>query len=271
MPTVVRYVCKVVLFILVIAVSGVGVAQAQTDPDVVPTNTEAVTDGPAAGVITPDVVRQSGRIYATAEQAMAATVTGGAEYMGSKTIAVSSSWFDSFTKWNFYAINGREDHFFVDMFYVATGKGEYRIRGLSTRFGAYPGGEPSNARLKQWAPGSSIDLPDDRPTTFSIDYQGASIARTFHASPNTHLIVRAPEDYFGTGILSHNVAMSYVGDYEDPDYPKVFTIGSVSRWEGDPPWGRTVLVRGTVYPPSPRQPGQTSHTWDVVERVEKPR
>ena len=269
MPTLVRSVCKVALFILVIAVSGVGVAQA--DPGVAPPNPDVagdtMTESPAAGVITPDVVRQSARLYATAEQVRSATISGGAQYMFSENMVVSDNRIMHFTVWDFYKINGREDHFFVDTVSTAQGRyispdEEYRVKGIFTKLSSPATGAPPLARLKQWAPGSIVRLPDDKPTTFSLTYQGASISRMVPPTKYTY-IDSSSQILPGGSRYSYNMSVYYTGRLDAPDFPEVRTGGSVSRWQGDAPWGMEVSVWGQAVSLQTRE----DYYWSAVKKV----
>ena len=268
MPTLVRSVRKVVLFVLVMAVSGIGVAQAQTDPDIIPLSPNAVAIDGAAEGITPDIVRQSSRLYATAEQAHPATTSGGTEYMFSKTVIVSDSRIEHYTEWAFYKINGHEDRFFVDTVTVATGKAvsldeEYRVKSIATEL--RHSGIARNARRIEWSPISGASL-NDGPATFSLTYQGASISRTLPASPNTR-VWTAPSyaDAIDGPIYEHEMGIGYNGDLDDADFPEFLSGGTVSRWEGDLPWGMEIWVQGSAYS---LRTGER-HFWSVTQPIEE--
>ena len=274
MPTLVRSVRKVVLFVLVMAVSGVGVAQAQTDPDIAPPSAEAAgdvvaIDGAAEG-ITPDIVRYSSRIYATAEQVRPASTSGGAEYMFSKTLVYSDSRVDHYTEWAFYKINGDETNFFVDTVSIAQGKDvstepsdKYKVEEFSTTL-ERPSNASSNPIFKQWAtPGGRIM---DEPATFSLTYEGASISKTLPALHETLITVSTrsampdePEFFRVT------LRVKYMGDRDDAEYPEVFIGGYLSRWEGGPPWGMEVRFSGRAY----SRAGGGFHYWNNAQPIEE--
>ena len=269
MPTLVRSVCKVALFVLVMAVSGVGAAQAQTDPSVAPPIPDAVvTDSAVAGVITPDVVRQSARLYATTEQVSRAITSGNVEYWFSETLIISERGVEHFTEWAFYKINGDETNFFVDTYSVATGKeassdpyDDYKV--IDSNAVLCP--DISAARLQEFAPSSAVDLPEDRPATFSLAYGGASVSRTIPASPNTRLYSNSIT--VDDGLLCHSMSMQYAEHHyvEDLPSPEALAGGVVARWEGGSPWGMKLSAGGWAV----SSPVIEGHRWGVTQQVEE--
>ena len=288
MPTLVRSVRKVVLFVLVMAVSGVGVAQAQTDPTVASSShgaadsssclssagDAAMANRHAVGGITPEVARQSARLYATAEQVRPAAVTGGAEFMFSVDVSISDGWIMHYTVWEFYKINGDETNFFVDTASTAYGRRvsvdeEYLVTAFGTLFYVplSTSAAPSTARLVTRVPDSAVRLPDGgEDIIFSLEHDGASISRRIPASPYTLLNSTTMPDSNNRSFY-HSTTVTYLRDpIADPDdpvdatHPGVFTGGSVAHWNCGPPWGMKVAVWGEAVSSLTR----VEHRWEKV-------
>ena len=252
MLRVMRFVSRLVLFVLVIAVSGVGAAQAQTDPDSAPPSIDQeelrdpVSEGSKATRVTPDLVAKSARLYETDEQIIRNSddVSEANYWFALDWTSGDSAVYDN-TIWYFYKVDGY-DGFFIEVVGTA---GMFETNAAIGTYEPYIDARYSNALRDSSDPSVSISLNTGATTTFRVDYTppggiGPTVGITTEVPEEEAVLNPRPLNKWYSVELENKTTIAATA----PNLNRAFSNKFVSYWSGEP-WGIYVGACGQYVVP----------------------